>query len=327
MNAVFKAHILVVLQFRPSWSVDHITGKYSLSIQSPTGITTDPPLTSHGINQAHELADHLVKIEPPIDQVYSSPYYRCMQTIQPFVSLQRDLEESRNRLSSSSASESGQKQEPQLTIRAEGGISEWFGTAHFEHPQYAPLSTLVRLFPEIDTNYESAVTRPANGESAAELHLRVARAVETIIERSDREGHRAVLLCSHAATIIALGRVLTGRVPDDLETDDFRTFTCGLSIYRRRGRGEGTLSSTIISTGAAAATGRDGAIVVDGAQDSSSFTISGTDPAVNVDHNARSRGGADPEADWRDRLSLRGGWVCEANSDCSFLSCGAERGW
>lgn len=36
--------------------------------------------------------------------------------------------------------------------------------------------------------------------------------------------------------------------------------------------------------------------------------------------------GTDPES-WKRGVGVRGGWTCEVNSDCSFLSGGEERGW
>ena len=34
--------------------------------------------------------------------------------------------------------------------------------------------------------------------------------------------------------MIAIGRALTGRIPDDITEDDFKTFTCGISKFERR---------------------------------------------------------------------------------------------
>ena len=68
--------------------MDPATGQYSaLLVKSPTGIPTDPPLTSKGVQQSKELADYLSSIEPPIDVIYSSPFYRCLQTLKPFTDL------------------------------------------------------------------------------------------------------------------------------------------------------------------------------------------------------------------------------------------------
>ena len=52
-------------------------------VKTPTGIPTDPPLTSKGVAQSKELAAYLCNIQPPIERVYSSPFYRCLQTLKP----------------------------------------------------------------------------------------------------------------------------------------------------------------------------------------------------------------------------------------------------
>ena len=53
-------------------------------MKTPTGIPTDPPLTSKGVEQSKELAQHLANIDPPVERIYSSPFYRCLQTLKPF---------------------------------------------------------------------------------------------------------------------------------------------------------------------------------------------------------------------------------------------------
>lgn len=206
-------------QFRSNWLVDSTTGSYHAAVKSPTGIAADPALTAHGIGQAKQLAAHLVTLDPPIGRVYSSPYYRCLQTVEPFVRL---------------ATTSAAVRDP-LLVRCETGIAEWYGTAPFEHPTPAPLETLGSLFPGLlDPSYQPALVPRRRGESIDQLHARAARAVRAIIEQCDRDGVRAVLLCSHAATLIALGRVLTGSMPDHVGEGDFNAFTCGLSVFRRR---------------------------------------------------------------------------------------------
>lgn len=52
---------------------------------SPTGIPSDPPLAGYGVQQAKQLAEHVVKLDPPVDRVYSSPFYRCLETLAPTV--------------------------------------------------------------------------------------------------------------------------------------------------------------------------------------------------------------------------------------------------
>jgi hypothetical protein len=40
-------------------------------------------VTSKGVEQSKELAEYLCNIDPPIERIYSSPFYRCLQTLKP----------------------------------------------------------------------------------------------------------------------------------------------------------------------------------------------------------------------------------------------------
>lgn len=127
----------------------------------------------------------------------------------------------------------------------------------------------------------SAQYPPKRGETLAQLQARLTATMQSIIDRCDAEDRRAVVLCTHAAAVIMLGRILTGEFPETVDADDFHAFTCGLSVYRRkkldnRDQGNGELPDTEPNSSAAA---------------------------------------------------VVGGWSCEANSDCSFLAGGEERGW
>ncbi|KAH9898869.1 phosphoglycerate mutase-like protein [Xylariomycetidae sp. FL2044] len=290
--------------FRSSWHVDPVTGNYSASIRSPTGLPTDPVLTSHGVEQSKELADHLLQLTPTIDQIYSSPYYRCLQTVQPFV-LKRRATQS---LAQPPPDGSGGSL---LSVRVENALSEWYGLAHFEHPTSAPLSELQVHFPHVDANYISSPGPPRNGESITRLHERVARAVEDIIERSDREGKRSVLICTHAAVVIALGRVLTGRMPEDAGEEDFGAHTCGLSMYKRQ-----TEKNNVVAT-AIATPPRDRSA---GAEQSGDIACNARRD-LDLDHRSGGLGLL------KSTVPSLGGWICETNSDCSFLRSGEERGW
>ncbi|KAH9430038.1 hypothetical protein MCOR27_007921 [Pyricularia oryzae] len=279
--------------FRSSWSVDPSTGEYFANIPSPTGIAVDPALTAYGVDQAKELGRHLLDhVRPPIERVYSSPFYRCLQTIEPFVrsKLEEGTQEGQatvDATASSPGSSSDAKALPLIKIRAEPGLGEWFGTAHFDHPAPAPVEELSTLFPDIlDQGYSPALTPTSRGESIEQLHDRVALAVLEVIKRCDAEGVRSVVLCTHAAVVIALGRVLTGHMPADITVDDFHAYTCGLSAYRRRQQAA----------------------------------------PVAVDQQPSVSPAAGPVA-WRDGTGVGGGWDCELNSDCSFLTGGSERGW
>jgi len=69
--------------YRSNWVVDPSTGEYYTNIPSPTGIASDPALASYGVEQAKQLAEKIVTLDPPVDVVYSSPFYRCLQTLKP----------------------------------------------------------------------------------------------------------------------------------------------------------------------------------------------------------------------------------------------------
>ncbi|OTA60418.1 phosphoglycerate mutase-like protein [Hypoxylon sp. EC38] len=298
--------------FRSPWSVDPSTGNYTASIRSPTKLPTDPALASHGVEQANELATHLLDVNPPIDQVYSSPYFRCMQTIQPFV---RSL----RRIQTQSFGNVSVKSPP--GIRVELGLSEWYGLAPFEHPSSAPLDELQSFFPEIDVDYASSPAPSRHGESLPQLHDRVAQVVDYIIRHSNQEGHKAVLVCTHAAVVIALGRVLTGQMERD-----FGAFTCGLSKFKRQASNSVHVH---IDPGDKAGT----KVTVPVPRDERKIRETRSQALPQIDH----AGDADPHphdprcpdsgSPRMDEIGLYGGWTCELDSDCSFLSGGEERGW
>ena len=179
--------------------------------------------------------------------------------------------------------------DPQTTkIRAENGIGEWYGMARFDHPSPAVSSVLKPLFPQYDETYTPFIKPSVNGETIDELHERTAYALSRIIQQADQEGVKAIVLCTHAATLIAIGRTLTGRMPEDIAEEDFRPFTCGLSTFVRR----------------------NGEDVKFPEQD-----WEGPEKPI-------------PEVPtWRDGSGVGGGWDMTVSGDCSFLSGGEERGW
>lgn len=246
-------------------------GEYITSIPSPTGIPSDPALASHGVFQAQELAAHLKTLDPPIQRFYSSPFYRCLQTINPAVeavsSLTSDTETRK--------------------IRGENGIGEWYGTARFTHPSPAEPVLLKSLFERYDENYQPVIKPNENGEKIEELHDRTAYALHKIIERSDKEGIKAICICTHAATLIALGRALTGHMPENIAEEDFLPFTCGVTTFVRRRKLKIELPKS-----------------------------EWTGPGTKV-----------PTISWRGGNGVGGGWEVKTNGDCSFLSGGEERGW
>ncbi|KAJ7181708.1 phosphoglycerate mutase-like protein [Mycena crocata] len=164
--------------------------------KSETGLPRDPPLAAFGVTQAQELADYFLTL--PEDQrptaIFSSPYYRCLQTSQP-TSIALGV-----------------------PIYVEHGISEWYspvapGTGL--HPRPGSATSLQAYFPgRIDAaSWSSVYYPPRVGEDVAEVHARAGAFLDAFVpavERAFPGAHRRVLLVSHAATTIALARALVG---------------------------------------------------------------------------------------------------------------------
>lgn len=354
--------------------MDPSTGVYTAFVRSPTGLPTDPALSAHGVAQSHELASHLATLDdPPIDRVYSSPYYRCLQTLAPYIRDRQRREREGERGGKRSGGR-GRDDEATATvkvtrIRPDPGFGEWYGASdRFEHPTSAEPAVLAALFPdEYDAGFAAAAASSSSslappsrsGETIEQLHDRVAAAAEALVATCDAEGVRGVLLCSHAAVVIALGRVLTGRMPESVEEEDFGAFTCGLSVYRRSRKPEGSDNaehrrqredaqvdgSKSPGHHAGGGTSRelrgdddDGSLrrepptsrALRGGHDDASQTQSNpsADPSImNTDARKSARHKSALQTQWADGLGVAGGWICEVNCDCSFLSAGPERGW
>ncbi|KAK9238807.1 histidine phosphatase superfamily [Lipomyces kononenkoae] len=171
---------------------------------APTGIDGDPPLSAHGEEQAHELCQYLFSVLPKVVRIYTSPFYRCLQTICELADLLKH------------------------DIHPENGFGEWYGRTRKTHPRAAPKEVLHSFFPRVSLDYEPIAVPSTDGETMEELHDR-AKFVLTAMIKDCNENHptiTTVVICAHAATIIALGRALVG---DD--SFDVRTGTCSISVY------------------------------------------------------------------------------------------------
>lgn len=81
-------------------------------------------------------------------------------------------------------------------------------------------------------------------------------------------------------------------MPEDIDTEDFRTFTCGISKFVRRGSGTAASPET-----------REREV------------------------EKWQLGMPIPHVDWQGGKGVADGWDCVMNSDCSHLDGGEERGW
>jgi transcription factor C subunit 7 len=176
----------------------HILNPFSLplqvhppSIQSNQGVRADPALAAHGITQTKQLTKHILSLPHKPQKIYCSPYYRCIQTIVPLA------------------------KELQLPIYLDEGIGEWYGLLHHsqspDHPTPLDVDQWPKFFPDVDFRRgETGIIGDRRGETLKTIHERVQQALEVIIRQADMEGLHTILLCTHAATNIALGRALTG---------------------------------------------------------------------------------------------------------------------
>ena len=125
-----------------------------------------------------------------------------------------------------------------MTYKLGFRLGEWYGKAPFSHPTPASTSTLATTFPWIDGSFEPTIVPNSSGESIPKLYSRVAHALRTIISAEDKIDdsgeERAVIICTHAASMIAMGRALTGRIPADVSEQDFSTYTAGITTFKRR---------------------------------------------------------------------------------------------
>ncbi|KAI0307729.1 histidine phosphatase superfamily [Multifurca ochricompacta] len=185
----------------------------TMTWKSATGLPRDPPLAAFGEVQAKEVAAYFMSL--PEDQrptaIFSSPYYRCLQTSRP-TSIALDL-----------------------PIYAEHGLSEWYspvepGTGL--HPRPSSASTLKTHFPEIDDSWSSVWYPSRKGEDVEGVHDRLAGFLTVFVPEVQRRFagvHKRILLVSHAATVIALTRELVGN-----RSLSFRAACCSLTTLDRK---------------------------------------------------------------------------------------------
>ncbi|TDL23411.1 phosphoglycerate mutase-like protein [Rickenella mellea] len=162
---------------------------------SVTGLPGDPHLNTLGETQSQELANYFKEL--PISErptaIFSSPLYRCLQTIRPTAQVLG------------------------LPIFIEHGLAEWYSTVKTDgslHPSF-PLATDVFPFiPEIDPSWTSVVVPDRKGETEKDLHDRCEKLSTALHTKMDSElqseNHSHILMVGHVAPLIALIRVLLG---------------------------------------------------------------------------------------------------------------------
>ncbi|KAI9638251.1 uncharacterized protein MKK02DRAFT_22728 [Dioszegia hungarica] len=166
----------------------------------PTGMSRDPPLAAYGLTQSAQLAGFLSSPEalaphPVPEKVFSSPFYRW--------------------------------------VKLEHGVMEWYSPARPGtglHPRPSSPKTLSPLFPDqLDLSYDSTHFPSRKGELIRDLQDRADTFIEAWTGRVEEMGVRSVVVFGHAASVIALGRALTGNKYLDVSAG-----CASCSLYKRK---------------------------------------------------------------------------------------------
>ncbi|KAL7750563.1 hypothetical protein RI367_003904 [Sorochytrium milnesiophthora] len=203
-------------------------------LPSLTGLVHDPPLSPLGELQANELANLVSSTWPPHQRprsIFCSPFYRCIQTITPTLIARRGSD---------------------LRLTLDDGIAEWYSTLTIKtHPpllleQLAPAGSvpdashvptrklpasrdlLRSLFAEqsplIDWDARPIFAADPRLATVEESQDALLERVQLFLRDMVAQGHTRdgpVMLVTHAATAIAIGRALTN--------DRTREVRCGVA--------------------------------------------------------------------------------------------------
>ncbi len=165
-----------------------------------------------GETQAKEVAEFFLSLpesERPT-AIFSSPYYRCIQTLLPV------------------------SQALKIPIYVEHGLAEWYSPVAQNtglHPRPGSASSLLEFHPpgSIDPDGWKSIHYPSRkGETIAQIHDRIEEFLNDFIPL--RPNTERVLFCSHAAPIAAMVHVLKG--DRDLGV---RIGCCSISEFSRQG--------------------------------------------------------------------------------------------
>lgn len=156
----------------------------------PTGINGDVQLAKHGLRQAHELGRYLLSLDEQPELIFSSPFFRCLETSEPIAEF---LE---------------------VPVYIERGFGEWYRPDRPEIPIPASNETLEKFFQDkVRVDWESCAAPSEKGETEEELYKRCNDVLDKFIRKIEEDfpNVETIMIITHGATKIALGLNLLGR--------------------------------------------------------------------------------------------------------------------
>lgn len=173
----------------------------------PTGIAGDVQLAQHGIKQAHELGRFLLTLDDQPEMIFSSPFYRCLETSTPIAEL---LE---------------------VPVYIERGFSEWYRPDRPVIPVPADNELLSKYFHDtVRLEWHSQPAPNEKGETEEELYKRCHDALNNFIKQVEKKfpSVETIMIVTHGATKIALGLNLLQKPDCRCTIDDTHEYLrCG----------------------------------------------------------------------------------------------------
>lgn len=164
--------------YRSNWLP---TGPYPAP---PTGVIDDVQLAPHGLEQAEELAKYVKSLDVKPELAFSSPFYRCLQTVKP-TKLALDI-----------------------PLFVERGLGEWFRPDREVIPIPRSNDILMTFFPNIiSDDWEDVKIPSGKGETEEDIFKRCNEFWPLFISHVEAQfpDVETVMFVTHAATKAALG--------------------------------------------------------------------------------------------------------------------------
>lgn len=149
--------------------------------EKENGNKYDSPLSDKGKEQATKLAQRL--LQEPIDYIFTSPYWRALQTAHPVAEVL------------------------DLPLYVENGIGEWLGRSMVsEEPNITPPFQRRNEFPMLDFCHNPRVI-PHYPETVAQCFERLENAMTQLLDSYDGN----LLIVGHGRTVTGLAHRLTSK--------------------------------------------------------------------------------------------------------------------